>query len=103
MSFKVNPSFDRFPEEATLVGRILSGFGELEASVCRNAAEATSMGDTIWKTLYGIRVTSTRIESADRLMREIFKDHSLGALHREAMDMVWHCLKIRNQYPSQKK
>jgi hypothetical protein len=98
MVFRANPAFDRFPEEAALVGRILSAFGEVEATVCRNAAHATSMGNTVMKALYGIRMTSTRIDTADRLMRPYFEHHDLAEEHKTAMEMVGHCLKIRNQY-----
>jgi hypothetical protein len=98
MVFRVNPAFDRFPEEGTLIGRILSGFGEVEVTLCRNAAHATSLHNTLFKTFYAIRVTSTRIEVADRLMRPYFERHGLTAELNTAMGMVWHCLKIRNQY-----
>src|SRR6185312_14683112 len=38
--FKINPSFDRWPAEAMLVGRILAAFGELELSLCSLAGNA---------------------------------------------------------------
>lgn len=98
MVWRANPAFDRFPEEATLVGRILSGFGEVEATVCRNAAHATLLGDIAMKALYGLRATSARIHTADRLMRPYFDLHGLGEGHNAAMAMANHCLKIRNQY-----
>lgn len=98
MIFRPNPAFDRFTAEGTFVGRILASFGEIEVSVCRNAAHATLLGDTLMKALYGIRVTSTRIDTADRLMRPYFEQHGLLEDHQNAMDAVWHCLKIRNQY-----
>jgi hypothetical protein len=98
MIFRPNPAFDRFTAEGALVGRILSSFGEIEVSICRNAAHATGLGNTLMKALYGIRATSTRINTADRLMRSYFEQRGLLADYRNAIDAVWHCLKIRNQY-----
>jgi hypothetical protein len=98
MVFRPNPAFDRFPAEAALVGRILSGFGELEITTCRNAAVATSLGNTAWKVLYGIGATSARIDTADRLMQSYFEQQGLGEPYKTAMRMLWHCVRIRNQY-----
>jgi hypothetical protein len=98
MIFRPNPAFDRFPAEAALVGRMLSGFGEIEITTCRNAANATSLGNIAWKVLYGIGATSARIDTADRLMHPYFEEHGLGQHHKTAIGMVRHCIKIRNQY-----
>jgi hypothetical protein len=96
MAFRINPAFRRFPEEAAIVGRILTSFGEIEVSVCRNAAHATRLDHIVMKALYGIRVTSTRIETADPLMRATFVAHDLEADYSTMIGMIWHCLKIRN-------
>ncbi|AUC94590.1 hypothetical protein CWS35_10175 [Bradyrhizobium sp. SK17] len=98
MIFRPNPAFDRFTAEGALVGRMLSSFGEIEVSLCRNAAQATLLGDTLMKALYAIRTTSTRIETAHRLMQPYFKQHGILDDYQNTMDTVWHCLKIRNQY-----
>ncbi|MES6429100.1 hypothetical protein U6U55_12180, partial [Cutibacterium acnes] len=50
------------------------------------------------KALYAIRTTSTRIETAHRLMQPYFKQHGILDDYQNTMDTVWHCLKIRNQY-----
>jgi hypothetical protein len=34
MIYRINPAFERFPEEGNLVGFILSSFGELELTFC---------------------------------------------------------------------
>jgi hypothetical protein len=98
MAFRINPAFRRFPTEAALIGRILAAFGEIEVSVCRNAAQSLQMYNTIMKTLYGIGITSSRIETANRLMRETFESSGLTDDHDTAMGLVRHCLKIRNQF-----
>jgi hypothetical protein len=98
MATQINPAFNRWPVEGALVGRILSSFGEIEVTICRNAALALNMFGVIMRMLYGIRATSARIEAADRLMRSLIETYSLINDYKIAIGMVWHCLKIRNQF-----
>lgn len=99
MTYQINPTFDRFPEEANLVGRILSSFGELELTICHSAQMALNLeNDAVLKTLYRIRATSSRIDTADGLMRSIYEKHGLIESYTQAMSMLRHCLIIRNQY-----
>jgi hypothetical protein len=99
MAFRINPAFRRFPDEASLIGHILASFGEIELTVCKNAALARNeLFNVIMKTLYGIRATSTRIETAERLMQLEYANHGLAEDYATAMMMVRHCLKIRNTY-----
>jgi hypothetical protein len=98
MTYRINPAFDRRPIEAACIGRILSSFGELEIMVCRNAGRALQSSVTVMRTLYRVRVTSTRIDVADGLMRPTFSAYGLAPDYDFAMGMVRHCIKIRNQY-----
>jgi hypothetical protein len=99
MAYKINPAFDRFPEEAKLVGLILSSFGELELTVrqCANAA-LQAKDSSILKTLHRLRATSSRIDVADGLMRLAYEEHGLEDEYDEAIKMLRHCLSIRNQF-----
>jgi len=74
MTYRINPAFERFPEEGNLVGFILSSFGELELTVCECARAALRLGDySILKVLYQLRATSSRIDTADGLMRPFYE------------------------------
>jgi hypothetical protein len=98
MQFRINPAFRRFPAEAGLVGHILASFGEIELTICRNAAISLNRLNTIMKALYSLNATSQRIQVADQLMRPEFEASGLAAEYNVAIKMVWHCVKIRNAY-----
>jgi hypothetical protein len=97
-SYRINPAFDRFPEEANLIGRILASFGEIEFSICRNAGHAANMPESVSKALYRLRTTSGRIDSADAFMRPAFAMFCLSDEYAIAHSAVLRCLKIRNQF-----
>ncbi len=98
MTYRINPAFDRFPVEAKLVGLILSSFGELELTICQCAGDAIKMQNAVLKTLYLLRATSSRIDTADGLMRPLYEEHGLTSIYDDTMRMLRHCLTIRNQY-----
>jgi hypothetical protein len=94
----INPAFHRFPQEASLIGRLLAAFGELEISVCYNTSKATGLGDTALCALYRVRATSARIDAADALMRPAYEMVGLSETYRDAIDRVNFCRIIRNQF-----
>jgi hypothetical protein len=94
----INPAFERFPGEAARVGRILASFGEIEIAFCMRAGQATRLFNPVMKALYSLRSTSQRLDVADQLMRPSFVEQNLGELYETMCGVVWHCLKIRNQY-----
>ena len=98
MDIYINPFFRRHPSEAALVGHILASFGEIELSICAIAANAHKLFNPVMSTLYSIRTTSTRIETALRLLRPAAELYSLAGLLPIVSPMIWHCVKIRNQY-----
>jgi hypothetical protein len=98
MTYRINPAFERFPAEANIVGFILSSFGELEFTICMSARAALQMGNSFLKTLYKIRATSSRINTADGLMRPTYEAHGLIKDYDLALTMMRYCLNIRNQY-----
>jgi hypothetical protein len=99
MAYRINPAFERFPKEAEIVGLILSSFGELELTVCQCANSALRAKDhNITRTLYALRNTSSRIDIADGLMRPVYKAHGLIRRYGATLEMLRHCLRIRNHY-----
>jgi hypothetical protein len=98
MTYRINPAFDRFPVEANLVGLILSSFGELELTVCQCAGVTLEMQNAVLKVLYLLRATSSRIDTADGLMRPLYEKHGLTDVYDGTIKMLKYCLTIRNQY-----
>ena len=94
----INPAFRRNPEEAAVIGHILASFGEIELMTCYNTALAHKLFESVMSTLYSIRVTSTRIEVALRLMTPAASTMGLLEEQKTVTPLIWHCLKIRNQY-----
>ncbi|MCF8706763.1 hypothetical protein [Rhizorhapis sp. SPR117] len=88
-----------FPEETAILGRILSGYGELEFDIAFLLQFALGDDrDVAFKSLFGIRGETARIDIADNLMRRRYKEVGLGDDYGEAIGSMRHCLKIRNQY-----
>ncbi len=81
-----------------MIGRLLVAFGELEFAFCRNAGMALGNYITFSRMFYNLRATSSRIESADILMRPVFEAHKLEAEYVTSHAMVRHCFRIRNQF-----
>jgi hypothetical protein len=99
MAYRINPAFDRWPEEARLVGLILSSFGELEFTVCDSADVAIARERfSFFKALYRLRSTSSRLDVADAMMGPIYAKNGLAEVYENAIGMVRHSLVIRNQY-----
>ena len=65
--FRVNPTFERHPNEARWIGRILAAFGDIEVSTCMLTGVAVQKFDQVLRALYRIRSTSARLEVADAL------------------------------------
>ncbi|WP_428245530.1 hypothetical protein [Ferrovibrio sp.] len=96
--YTVNPAFDRLPEHAKIIGLILSSFGELELLFCSIANSASDNSNSTFESLYRLRMTSSRLEVAECLMRNGLESVGLGEEGATAFSAIMHCLKIRNQY-----
>jgi hypothetical protein len=95
----INPAFHRYSNEAAVVGRLLSAFGELEFTVLENARRATDNArPSFLKAMYRLRATSARLQSADAFMRPVCDRFHLGSEYEIIKTAVDHCLKIRNQF-----
>ena len=110
----LTPAFDRFPMEASIVGRLLAGYAELDFQfgLCAERAlrKAQHPGypeavehqadnrHVALKALYRLRSESSRIQVADALARSEFTYLGLQAPYSDALGAIKHCLKIRNQF-----
>lgn len=113
MSDILVPVFNDFPEEASIIGRLLSGYGELDFAYCLCAERALRKPEhprsqevghkadsrhIALKALYRLKSESNRLQVADALARSEFTSLSLHAEYSDAVGAIRHCLKIRNQY-----
>jgi hypothetical protein len=95
---RINPAFQRHPIEASLIGRIVVHFGELEVSFCQNNALALDTHVPLMKALYSLKATSGRIDFVDGLIRNLYLAHNLGAEYDISISMLRYCLRIRNLF-----
>jgi hypothetical protein len=95
---RINPAFHRHPDEAAIIGRLVVAFGELEYITVTIAGRAMSHREAVYRALYRLRSTSSRIEAADALMRPTFIANDLDGEYGHMIGAVRYCLRIRNQY-----
>jgi hypothetical protein len=89
----------RFVKEGQAVGRILTGYSDLEVGLMH----CVQMGlggdfDTVLKAMFKKRGETLRINEAERLGSPAYDARGLGAEFRKALTALRYCLKIRNQY-----
>lgn len=110
----LTPAFDRYPKEASIVGRLLSGYAELDFQFCLCAERALRKPQhpgyptkieheadnrhVALKALYRLRSESGRLQVADALARSEYTYLGLEGPYAEALGAIRHCLKIRNQF-----
>lgn len=96
--YRINPAFHRHPDEAAIIGRLVVAFGELEYITVTIAGRAMSHREAVYRALYRLRATSSRIDAADALMRPTFIANDLDNEYGHMIGAVRYCLRIRNQY-----
>ena len=64
MTETIMPGFDRFPAEASIIGRLLAGYGELEFELCRCVAAVTIDLDAAIRAMFKDRGEYKRIQTA---------------------------------------
>ena len=91
-------AFNDFPSEASAIGTILSSYTSLEVDLMNAVKSVRSDLDTVLKVMYRSRGESNRIEIADALGFQAYKELNLGDEFRDAITAIKYCVKIRNQY-----
>lgn len=92
------PSFDRYPQEAALIGKLVTGYGELEYILALTVRWIINDQDVAIRWLYKSRGESQRISTAEALTYHVLRRHRHEATFAEAINGMRHCLAIRNQY-----
>jgi hypothetical protein len=94
----LNPAFDTYPVEASLIGRMVTSFGELELTYSMIAGTALGDQALALRAIYRGRSSGGRIDLADVLIRNAVNKTNLGLDYEETIGAMRHCLKIRNNY-----
>jgi hypothetical protein len=95
----IMPGFDRHPEEAALIGRILVAFGEIEVTL---AVVVGNVGlqdlELGLRSIYKVRGTASRLELADALLRPKCVQEGLEREYFTNKGAIRYCQTIRNQF-----
>jgi hypothetical protein len=94
----VMPAFQRFPDEAAIIGRLLAGYAELEIDLLHCVSQVREDFDATLKAMFRIRSETSRINIADALGRQLYHRLGLRSDFEIAVSAMRYCLKIRNQY-----
>jgi hypothetical protein len=93
VSVRINPAFHRYPDEAAIVGRLLSAFGELEFLVIEQARRATANDrNSFLRAMYRLRAMSARLQAADAFMKPVCERFELGSEYDVIKKAIDHCL-----------
>ena len=95
---KLNPAFHRYPAESMVIGRVVVSFGEVEYTLGDLTGIVMQHREIALKVYYGLKMASSRIDTADTICRPWFLNHGLHAEYSETLIAVRHCSKIRNVY-----
>jgi hypothetical protein len=98
MSGSIMPGFGRYSAEGSIVGRLLTGYGELELELCTCIGTATGDMDVALKNFFSKRGAEKRIERAAKQAGAPYKEVGLETIFQAAIADMDYCREIRNQY-----
>lgn len=94
----IMPAFDRFAEEGKIIGRLVTGYGELEFDLATCVSEVIADFDTAFKVIYRAGSEALRINVGDAMARHKVPTQKLRTKFEQAVAGMNACRKIRNQY-----
>lgn len=94
----VLPVFVQFSEQGTIIGRLLSSYGDLEFDLCTCVGMAVDDRDMVLKVMFRARGEQHRIHIADAIGRKAFRALNLETQFVDTVGGLQHCRKIRNQF-----
>jgi hypothetical protein len=92
------PAFIRFSSEGIIIGRLLTGYADLEISLLNCTHVIRDDFDTVLKAMFRTRGETARINVGDSFGRQSCHEIGLGQHFETGIGAMRHCLKIRNQY-----
>jgi hypothetical protein len=90
--------FHGFNVEGEIVGRLLTGYANLEVGLLNCVQMGIGDFDAPLKAMFKVRGESRRIDEGVRLGRRAYTTLGLGEDFERAITAMRHCLLIRNQY-----
>jgi hypothetical protein len=88
----------RFTAEGAIIGRLLTGYTDLELDLFHCVQLATGDFDEAMRAMYGTRGEARRIKEGMRLGRAPYQALGLARDFDAAVTAMRHCLQVRNQY-----
>jgi hypothetical protein len=76
------PAFLRFPVEGAIIGRLLTGYGEIEYLYAMCLASASEDEDTVLRTFFSVRGEGGRIDVGHNLMWKLFRKAGLSSQYQ---------------------
>lgn len=92
------PAFLRFPVEGAIIGRLLTGYGEIEYLYAMCLASASEDEDTVLRTFFSVRGESVRLDVGHNLMWKRFKQAGLSNQYQPTHTQTLFCRKVRNTF-----
>lgn len=94
----INPAFAPYPEEASLIGSMVVGYGELDISFAMVCGIILNHQFAVLAACHSVRSESARIDIADALAREAFESSPFSKEYEQTLQAMRFCLKVRNLY-----
>jgi hypothetical protein len=88
----------RHPVEASLIGQLVLGYGELERAVAVLLAASIRDRQSAFRMMFRILGETARINAADAMMRHKYAEVGLQSEYAEVIGAVKFCVKVRNQF-----
>jgi hypothetical protein len=89
---------NQYPVEGSIIGRLLTGYVDLELDLCHCVSAAVDNFDTVFKAMFKDRGEARRIKEAEQLGKAAISRFGLSGDFDNAIDAMRYCLLIRNQY-----
>jgi hypothetical protein len=90
--------FHAFRIEAEIVGRLLTGYANLEVGLFNCVAMVLGDYDLVLKAMFGVRGEKRRIDKGKKLGQAPYDALGMCTDFQGAIEAMRHCLCIRNQY-----
>jgi hypothetical protein len=88
----------KFADEGTVIGRLLTGYADLELDLFHCVHVATGDFDGAMRAMFGTRGETRRINEGVKLGRPVYQALALETEFDDAVTATRQCLRIRNQY-----
>lgn len=91
-------ALDGYPEETTIIGRLLIGYSHLELALAGMLGQHFDDLETGYRIVFRARSESERINIADAILRPAFANMKLLDKYLEGLKALRDCMEIRNYY-----